>query len=151
MSRPGSPHRPHSTCPGNGEGVPRPSPVHGRMPVAERDVVGLGGFEADAPDVTREPIRVLGHDLDGLDAVGLEYPHCPRCTDAVGVQEEHDLPYCLLLGPGGSNSAGTHGADAVDPTQTVRLGLDHAKDLLSECANKLLGVDRPNSPDPAGG
>ena len=57
----------------------------------------------------------------------------------------------LLLGPGGSNSAGAHGADAIDRAQPVGLGLDHVKDLLSECANKLLGVDRPNSPDHAGG
>jgi hypothetical protein len=69
----------------------------------------------------------------------------------VGVQEEHDLPYGLLLGPGGSNSARTHGADAVDLAQPVGLGLDDVKDLLSECANKLLGVGRPNSPDHAGG
>src|SRR5258708_31995885 len=99
---------------------------------------GIGGLEADAPDVTRESIRVLGHDLDGLGAVGLEYPHCPRCTDAVSMQEEHDLPYGLLLGPGGSNSAGAHGADAIARAQPVGLGLDHVKDLLSECANKLL-------------
>jgi len=41
--------------------------------------------------------------------------------------------------------------DAVDFAQPIGLGLDHVKDLLSECANKLLGVDWPNSPDHAGG
>jgi hypothetical protein len=34
-------------------------------------------------------------------AVGLVDAHCPRRADAVAVQEDHDFPHRILLGPGG--------------------------------------------------
>ena len=39
----------------------------------------ISGLEADAANVAREPIRIFGHDLDGVGPVGLKYPHRPGC------------------------------------------------------------------------
>ena len=38
---------------------------------------------ASAVYISRQPIGVLRHDLDGLDPIGLVDPHRPRRTDAV--------------------------------------------------------------------
>ncbi len=39
--------------------------------------------------------RILGHDRDGLMAVGLKDPHCPGRPHTVGVQEQHDLAHAF--------------------------------------------------------
>ena len=81
-------------------GDPGAHPDHRGLLDAELHGDRVGGLEADAADVARQPIRVLGHDLDGVGAVGLEDAHRPRRADAVAVQEDHDLAHDLLLGPG---------------------------------------------------
>jgi len=51
-----------------------------------------------------------GHDLNGIDAVGLEMRF--RAGGATPLmQEDHDLPHDLLLGPGAGDAFSTHGAD----------------------------------------
>jgi hypothetical protein len=55
------------------------------------------------PRMSREPVRVLGHDLHGIGAVGLEDTNRARGPHAMAVQEDHDLPHDLLLGPRGRN------------------------------------------------
>ena len=60
---------------------------------------GIGRLEADPAHVLGQPVRVLGHDLNGLIAIGLEDAHRPSRADPMGVQEDHDLPHRLLLGP----------------------------------------------------
>ena len=57
-------------------------------------------------DVAREPVRVLGHDLHAIRAVGLVDPHRTYRADPVAVQEDHDLARDLLLGPGCRNPLG---------------------------------------------
>src|ERR1700756_6023225 len=64
----------------------------------------IGGAEADATDVAGQPIRVLRDELDGLGAVGLVDAYRARGADAVAVQEQHDLPDDLLLGPAANNT-----------------------------------------------
>src|ERR687886_431019 len=59
----------------------------------------VGRLEADALDVTREPVGVLGDDLHGPCAIDLVDPHGPAGADAMAVQEEHDLADDLLFGP----------------------------------------------------
>src|SRR5262249_49924459 len=51
---------------------------------------------------------------DGGGTVGLEKPYRPRRTDPVAVQENHDFPHRLLLGPGGENAGGANRSDTVD-------------------------------------
>ena len=53
--------------------------------------------EADAADIAREAVGVLGHDLDGIGAVGLEDANRTRRAHAMAVQEDHDLTHDLLL------------------------------------------------------
>ena len=82
-----------------GEGHPRPQPLGGGLLHAELGRNGVGRAEPDAAHVARQPIRVLGHDLDGLMAIGLEDANRSGRADPMRVQEDHDLPHGLLLGP----------------------------------------------------
>jgi hypothetical protein len=47
----------------------------------------------------------------------------------MAVQKDHDLPHCLLFGPGGQNAGCTHRPDAIDFAQPVWRGLDDIEDL----------------------
>ena len=123
---------------------------HRRLLDAEPHGDRVGGLEADAADVARQPIRVLGHDLDGIGAVGLEDAHRPCGADAMAVQEDHDLAHDLLLGPGAGDALGAHRADAGHLAQAIGLGLDHIEHLLAESLHHLLGVDRADAADHAG-
>ena len=125
-------------------------PDHRRLLDAELHGDRVGGLEADAADIARQPIRVLGHDLDGVGTIGLENPHRPRRADTVAVQEDHDFPHRLLLGPGGENAGGANRPDAVDLAQSVRRRLDDVEHLLAEGAHELLRVNGANAPDHAG-
>ena len=104
-----------------GERVGNPSahPHHGGLFHAELHGDRVGCLEPDAADVASEPVRVLGHDLDGVRTVGLEDAHRPRRADPVAMQEHHDFPHRLLLGPGGKDAGGANRADAVDLAQSV--------------------------------
>ena len=88
------------------------------MPSFARD--GVGRPEADAAHVAGQPVRVLGHDLDGLVAVGLEDANRPGRADPVGVQEDHDLPHGLLLGPAATMRSARFGP--MPPTSVRRSG-----------------------------
>ena len=131
-------------------GNPRANPDRRGLLDAELHRNGVGGLEPDAADVARQPIWVLGHDLDGVGAVGLEDPHRPRRADTVAVQEHHDFPHRLLLRPGGENAGSPNRSDAVDLAQPVRRCLDDVEHLVAEGAHELLGVDRANAADHAG-
>ena len=131
-------------------GNPGADADHRRPFDAELHGDGVGGLEPDAPDIARQPIGVLGHDLDGVGAIGLENPHCPRRANAVAVQEHHDFPHRLLFGPGRENAGSANRPDAVDLAQPVRGGLDDVEHLLAKGAHELLGVNRANTPDHAG-
>ena len=104
-----------------------PGPDHRRLldPEPRRDLVGA--LEADAADVAREPVGVLGDHLDGIGAVGLEDPHRPRGADAMAVQEQHDLADHLLLGPALRDALGALGPDPGDLAQALGALLDRVE------------------------
>ena len=131
-------------------GNPRADPHHGGLLDAQLHGDGVGRLETDAADVARQAIWVFGHDLDGVRAVGLEDPHRPRRADAVALQEDHDLPHRLLLGPGSGDAAGSYRPDTRDFPQTIRRRLDDVEYLLAESAHELLRINRPHAPDHAG-
>ena len=130
-------------------GNPSADPHHGGLLDAELHRDGVGRLEPDAADIARQAIRVFGHDLDGVGAVGLVDAHRPRRADTVAVQEHHDFPHRLLLGPGGENAGSANRSDAVNLAQPVRRRLDHVEDLLAEGAQELPGVGRADAPDHA--
>ena len=123
---------------------------HGGLFDAELHGDGVGGLEADAADIARQAIRVLGHDLDGVGAIGLENPHRPRRADAMAVQEDHDLADDLLLSPAFGDALGANRANPGHLAQAVRLGLDDVEYLLAERIDQLFGVDRPDAADHSG-
>ena len=113
-------------------GNPRADPDHGGLLDAELHRDGVGGLEANTADITRQPIRILGHDLDGVGAIGLEDAHCPRRADTVAVQEDHDLSHRLLFGPGGENAGGANRPDAINLAQPVRHRFNNVEYLLAK-------------------
>ena len=84
---------------------------------------GVGGAEADAADVARQPVGVVADHLDGIRAVGLEDPHRPRGAHSVFVQEHHDLANGFLVAPGQPDFGGPLGTDAGDLDLDGRLVL----------------------------
>src|SRR5436309_8488370 len=131
-------------------GNPRTNPDYCGLLDAEPHRNGVGGLESDAADVARQPVRVLGHDLDGIGGVGLEDAPGSRRANTVAVQEDHDLPHRLLLRPGGENAGGANRTDTIDLAQTLRRRLDYVEDLLAERPHELLGVNGTHAPDHAG-
>ncbi len=93
---------------------------------------GVGGLEADAVDVQRQPVRVLAHPLDGLLAIGLVDAHRARGADAVGLQKDHDLADDLLLGPGLGDALLALRADTAQRQQLLRVVLDDIEHSLAE-------------------
>ena len=98
-----------------GEGNAGAHPLRRFPRHAELHGDGVGGAKPDAADVAREPIGVLGHDLDGVMAIGLEDADRARRADAVGMQEDHDVADGLLLGPAGGDFSRAEFADARRP------------------------------------
>ena len=107
-------------------------------------------LESDAADVACESIRVLRHDLDGIGAVSLEDADRACGAHTMAMQEDHDLPHDLLLGPCPGDPLGTHRADAGHLAQTIGLGLDHIEHLFTKHLDHFLGVDRANASDHPG-
>jgi len=68
----------------------------------------------------------------------------------MAVQEDHDLPHDLLLGPGTGDPLGAHGADTGHLLQAIGFGFDHVEHLLAERPDHLPGVDRANAADHPG-
>ena len=135
---------------GQGVRYPGAQSDHRRLFDAELHRDRVGALETDASDVSGEPIGVLGHDLDGVCAVGLEDANRPGGSDPVAVQEDHDLPDDLLLGPGVRNPFRPNRADARHLAKPIGLGLDDVEDLLTEGLDHLLGVDRSDASDHPG-
>jgi hypothetical protein len=110
-----------------------------------RDLVR--GAEPDSADVPGQTVRVLADHPHGIIAIGLVDPHRPRGTNAVGVQEQHDLPDNLLLCPASDDPCRTLDADTGNLPQTLRLLLDEIEHRLAEATHQPLGIDRANPPD----
>ena len=110
----------------------------------------IGALETDASNIPGKPIGVLGHDLHGVRAIGLEDANRPGGADPVAVKEDHDLPDDLLLGPGVRDPLGPNCADARHLAKPIGLGLDDVEDLLPEGLDHLLGIDRSDAPDHPG-
>ena len=111
----------------------------------------IRGAEPDPADVPGQTVGILADHPHGIAAIGLVDPHRPRGADAVGVQEQHDLPDDLLLRPAGDDPRRTLGADTGHLPQALRLLLDEIEHRLSEAPHQPLGVDRADAADHARG
>src|SRR6516162_1731457 len=129
---------------------PGANPDHGGLLDPELHGDRVRGLKADAANVPSQAVWVIGHDLNGIGAVGLEDAHGPGGADPMAVQEDHDFAHGLLFGPGGEKAGRTKGADAIDLTQPIRTGLDDVENLFAECADEFLGVDWSYATDHAG-
>ncbi len=99
----------------------------------------VGGLEADAAHVARQPVRGLADHPHGVVAVLAVDVEAERGRDIVLGQEEHDLLDGLLLLPGSADGAGAHGADAGGLLQTLRGVLDDLERLGAEVGYQPLG------------
>ena len=135
---------------GEGKGDAGPHPDHRGLLDPKLFGDGIGGLEADAADVARQAVRVLGHHLDGVVAVGLVDPHRPSGADAVLMQEHHDLTNHLLLGPGIGDAPGPHRSDAGHLPQAFGFSLDRLEHAFAERPDQLLGINRADAADHAG-
>ena len=68
----------------------------------------------------------------------------------MAVQEHHDFPHRLLLGPGSGDAAGSYRTDTFDLAQAIRRRLNNVEHLLAEGAQELLGVGRADARDHTG-
>ncbi len=76
-------------------------------------------------------------------AVGAEDAGRPRGAHAVGVQEDHDLPHGLLLGPALHDAGGAGLADALDLGKAAGRGLDDLEDASPKAATMRLAMSGP--------
>jgi hypothetical protein len=120
-------------------GNPRTNPHNGGLLDAEPHRDGIGRLEANTADIPRQAIRVLGHDLDGVSPIGLEYPHRPRRADAVTVQEDHDFANRLLFGPGGENTGSSNRPDAFNLARPLRRRFDDVEHFATP---RIIGDER---------
>ena len=133
-------------------GNPRPHPRHGGLLNAELHRNGVGGLRPDAADVARQPVRVLSHDLDGVGAVGLEKMRTARAVPTPWLCRNTMISRTAFC----SAQAARMPAARTRPmpsTSRSRGGrrLDDVEHLVAERADQLLGVDRADAADHAGG
>ena len=123
------------------------NPDHRRLLDAKlcRDLVR--GAEADAADVACQAVRVLADHLHGSGAVGLVDAHGAGGADAIGMQEQHDLPDHLLLRPAGDDARRALWSDPGHLAQPVGLLFDQVEHRLAESAHQPLGIDRADAGD----
>ena len=122
-----------------GEGNSSAHPL-GRFPRhAELHGDGVGGAKSDAANVAGQSVWVLGHDLNGVMAIGLEDTDGARRADAMGMQEDHDVADGLLLGPTGGDLPGAELADAGHLAELLRARLDDLEGPLAKRADDALG------------
>ena len=106
----------------------------------------IGRTEPDAPHVAGQPVRILGHHLDGLVTVGLEDADRTRRADAVRVQEDHDLAHGLLFGPARHDLRGSPRADAGDLGEALGMGFDDVEGRFAERSDDALGHGGADAP-----
>src|SRR5262249_1754424 len=100
----------------------------------------VGGVEAEAPDLARQPVRVLADALDRLLAVSLVDADRAGRADAVRLQEHHDGAHRLLLAPALADALDAARADPLDLLQERRALVDDCQGALAEDRDDLARV-----------
>ncbi len=133
-----------------GEAQPGLDPL--RAVVADAEPLGdpVGGLEADAPHVRREPVGLLGDDLDGLVPVQPIDPHGQGGRHPHALQEDHDLLDGLLLLPGLLDHGRALGAEPRHAVQAPGVLLEHAEGVGAEVVDDAFGHLGADALDQAG-
>src|SRR5205823_170648 len=104
-------------------------------------------LEANAMDIEGQSIGILPHLHNGVIAVGLVNPDSSGRSNAMRVQEDHDLADDFLGFPGLDDSLFAFGTNAVEVGQTLRGLLNDIKHLLAKGLDQLFGKVRPDAFD----
>jgi len=113
-----------------------------------RDLVG--GLEADAAYIARQPVGRLAHHPHRLVAVLAVDAQAEGRGHVVRREEEHHLLNGLLLLPGGPDGPRAHRPDARRLLQPLGLLLNHRERLEAEVAHQPVGRDGAHTADQAG-
>ena len=98
-------------------------------------------------DIQSQTIGILPHPDNSLVAVGLVNPYSTRGTNAVGVQEDHDLSNDFLGFPGLNYPLLTFRTDAVKVCEAFRRLFNDVKHLLAKGLDQLFRKVRPDTFD----
>ena len=91
---------------------------------------GVGSLEPYPVDVEGQSVRVLLYPLDRLVTIGLVDAHRSGGADAVGLEEDHDLPDDLLLRPCPGHPFFALGSDTFQFEKSLGFLLDHVEHLV---------------------
>ncbi len=100
-------------------------------------------------NASRQSVRILLDDFDGVWAVGLEDANRLGGRDAMGVKKDHDAANDLLVGPAGGNLLGAHFADAGNVAQTLGRLFDDVEDSGTEGFDEFAGIHGADALDHA--
>jgi hypothetical protein len=109
----------------------------------------IGGFEADAGDISSEDVGVGLDRVDGIVAVGFVDADRAAGADAVGMEEDHDGADDFLFGPGVLDLFAAFGSDAVDLFETRGSMFDDVEDGVAEAFDEFAGADGTDAADHA--
>src|SRR5690606_3055750 len=102
-------------------------------------------LEADAVNIQRQAIGILGHLENGFVAVGLVDPDRSRGADAVGLEKHHDVPDHLLFRPGCGDPLPPPGTDAFDLREALRRLLNNVEHRFPESPDQFPGEMRADA------
>src|SRR5215813_8828817 len=111
---------------------------------------GIGGLEANAVDIERQPIRILLDAGNSLVAVGLVDTDGSGSANAMGVEEDYNLPDHFLGLPRFDDALFAFGANAVKFGQAFGGLRNDVKDLRAKGLDQLFGKVRADAFDHAG-
>src|SRR5689334_8921232 len=105
------------------------------------------GLESDTADIACKTIWIFLHERDRVGTVGLENTDRSRSTDAVALQEDHDLADCLLIRPTGRDTFQPDQTNSFDFSQPFWCLLDDIEDRFPERLHQSLCKVRPDALD----
>src|SRR5262249_52158439 len=108
------------------------------QPLGER----ISRLEANTMDVQGEAIGILADSDNGIVAIGLVNTHSSSCSDAMRVQEDHNLSNHFLGGPGLDHPLFAFRTNAVEFGQAFRGLLNDVKDGFPEGMDQFFGKVR---------
>ncbi len=112
---------------------------------AERLGDPVSSLEADPEDIPRQAVWISPYHLQRLGAVVFVDFHCQSGSNAMTVQEQHDILDLLLLFPGGLDAGQAFASDIEYLQQFFWARLDH---LQRAAAEGIYNPFRQSRPDP---